>query len=82
MTFIFEVVWSVGGSVEVEAESLEEARGKAASLNPCDVGNAIYVGDSWCVEESEEDLTTCCGQTPVVPDFTADLACPQCGEVL
>ncbi len=55
MKFSFEVMWSVGGSVDIEAESLEEARKKATSLNPCAVGNAIYVEDSWCVEESEED---------------------------
>ncbi len=33
-------------------------------------------------QKGEEKLTPCCGQSPVIPDGTADLSCPQCGEVL
>ncbi len=55
MKFSFDVLWSVGGSVEIEAESLEDAIKKAELASPCDVGNAIYVADSWHVEEPDED---------------------------
>jgi len=81
MNFKIPVFWMVGGDVEIEADSLEEAIKQAEDAIPVQVKYPTYVDGSWSVDKdaAREKYEV---SEPIYGSRDGQIFanCPECGE--